>query len=384
MKKTLVTIAAGAMMLAACDNSPKFQVSGTIEGAKDSTLHLIQNTLDGVQKLSSVKLKEDGAFSFKAAAPTGAPEFYALQIGGHIINFAVDSTEHITIAAQLPTLKDGYTIEGNESSKKIKEISLKQQKLQARLIEIEQDEDMLPGDQRDSIENLANAYKESMKKDYILTDPASAAAYYAVCQSITDLGGTFMLFNPISDRSDVKCYATVATAWDGAYPDAPRTQQLCNMAIKGMDNTAMPQQTVIDVDEDKITETGIIDISLPDINSKTRSITELKGKVVLIDFTVYSATESVERVRTLRSLYDKYNSQGFEIYQISLDEDIHFWKFSCEKLPWVCVHETDGTTTGIYNVTALPTFFLVNRDNEIVMRSDFMEGTLEENILKLL
>lgn len=384
MKKTLVTIAAGAMMLAACDNSPKFQVSGTIEGAKDSTLHLIQNTLDGVQKLSSVKLKEDGAFSFKAAAPTGAPEFYALQIGGHIINFAVDSTEHITIAAQLPTLKDGYTIEGNESSKKIKEISLKQQKLQERLIEIEQNEDMLPGDQRDSIENLANAYKESMKKDYILTDPASAAAYYAVCQSITDLGGTFMLFNPISDRSDVKCYATVATAWDGAYPDAPRTQQLCNMAIKGMDNTAMPQQTVIDVDEDKITETGIIDISLPDINSKTRSITELKGKVVLIDFTVYSATESVERVRTLRSLYDKYNSQGFEIYQISLDEDIHFWKFSCEKLPWVCVHETDGTTTGIYNVTALPTFFLVNRDNEIVMRSDFMEGTLEENILKLL
>ena len=64
--------------------------------------------------------------------------------------------------------------------------------------------------------------------------------------------------------------------------------------------------------------------------------------------------------------------------------NIHFWKFSCENLPWVCVHETDGTTTGIYNVTTLPTFFLVNRDNEIVMRSDFMEGTLEENILKLL
>jgi len=384
MKKTLVTIAAGAMMLAACDNSPKFQVSGTIEGAKDSTLHLIQNTLDGVQKLSSVKLKEDGAFSFKAAAPTSAPEFYALQIGGHIINFAVDSTEHITIAAQLPTLKDGYTIEGNESSKKIKEISLKQQKLQARLIEIEQNEDMLPGDQRDSIENLANAYKESMKKDYILTDPASAAAYYAVCQSITDLGGTYMLFNPVSDRKDIKCYAAVATAWDGKYPDAPRTQQLCNMVIKGMENTAAPQQKIINVDEEKITETGIIDITLPDINSQQRSIRDLKGKVVLIDFTIYGTPESAERIRLLRSLYETYSPQGLEIYQISLDEDIHYWKFSCEKLPWVCVHETDGSTTRIYNVQNLPTFFLVNRDNEIVVRSDFMEGTLEENIQKLL
>lgn len=371
-------------MLAACDNSPKFQVSGTIEGAKDSTLHLIQNTLDGVQKLSSVKLKEDGAFSFKAAAPTGAPEFYALQIGGHIINFAVDSTEHITIAAQLPTLKDGYTIEGNESSKKIKEISLKQQKLQARLIEIEQNEDMLPGDQRDSIENLADAYKESMKKDYILTDPASAAAYYAVCQSITDLGGTYMLFNPVSDRKDIKCYAAVATAWDGKYPDAPRTQQLCNMVIKGMENTAAPQQKIINVDEEKITETGIIDITLPDINSQQRSIRDLKGKVVLIDFTIYGTPESAERIRLLRSLYETYSPQGLEIYQISLDEDIHYWKFSCEKLPWVCVHETDGSTTRIYNVQNLPTFFLVNRDNEIVVRSDFMEGTLEENIQKLL
>lgn len=371
-------------MLAACEKAPQFHVEGTIEGAKDSMLYFTHSTLDGAQRLDSAKLKEDGRFSFNADRPSGCPEFYMLNIGKHIIHFAVDSTESITVKAQLPTMEKDYTIEGNESSKKIKEISIMQQDVQARIVAIERNEDMLPGDQVDSIESVLSSHKERMKKDYILTDPASAAAYYAVCQSITDLGGTYMLFNPVSDRKDIKFYAAVATAWDGKYPDAPRTQQLCNMVIKGMEYTAAPQQKIINVDEDKITETGIIDISLPDINSKTRSITELKGKAVLIDFTVYSATESVERVRTLRSLYDKYNSQGFEIYQISLDEDIHFWKFSCEKLPWVCVHETDGTTTGIYNVTALPTFFLVNRDNEIVMRSDFMEGTLEENILKLL
>ena len=384
MKKVLTMIAFGALIMASCDNAPKFCVEGTIEGAKDSILYFTHSTLDGAQRLDSIKLKENGVFSFKADVPSGCPEFYMLNIGKHIIHFSVDSTENIIVKAQLPNMEKNYSIEGNESSKKIREISILQQEAQARILAIERNEDMLPGDQVDSIESVLSNHKERMKMDYIFTDPSSAAAYYAVCQSITDLGGTFMLFNPISNRSDVKCYATVATAWDGAYPDAPRTQQLCNMAIKGMDNTALPQQTVIDVDEDKVTETGIIDISLPDINSKTRSITEQKGKVVLIDFTIYSASESVERVRTLRSLYDKYNSQGFEIYQISLDKDIHFWKFSCENLPWVCVHETDGTTTGIYNVTTLPTFFLVNRDNEIVMRSDFMEGTLEENILKLL
>jgi peroxiredoxin/RNase H-fold protein (predicted Holliday junction resolvase) len=384
MKKILPLIVTGAMMLAACDKAPKFQVEGTIEGAKDSMLYLTLNGLEGAQRLDSVKLKEDGTFSFKVTAPTESPEFYALQIGGHVINFAVDSTENITVTAQLPTMERDYTIEGNESSQKIKEISRMQQEVQTKIVAFEKNMDMLPGDQRDSIEHVLTTYKEQMKINYIFADPTSAAAYYAVCQSITDLGGTFMLFNPLTDRTDVKCYATVANAWDNAYHDAPRTQQLCNMAIKGMDNTAAPQQKVLDVDESKVSETGIIDINLPDINSKMRSIKDLKGKVVLLDFAIYAANGSSERTRLLRSLYEKYHAQGFEIYQVSIDQDMHFWKFSCENLPWVCVHETDGTVISIYNVTDIPTFFLVNRDNEIVLRSDFMEGTLEDNIQKLL
>ena len=384
MKKILTLIVTGAMMLAACDKAPKFQVEGTIEGAKDSMLYLTLNGLEGAQRLDSVKLKEDGTFSFKVTAPTESPEFYALQIGGHVINFAVDSTENITVTAQLPTMERDYTIEGNESSQKIKEISRMQQEVQTKIVAFEKNMDMLPGDQRDSIEHVLTTYKEQMKINYIFADPTSAAAYYAVCQSITDLGGTFMLFNPLTERSDVKCYATVANAWDNAYHDAPRTQQLCNMAIKGMDNTAAPQQKVLDVDESKVSETGIIDINLPDINSKMRSIKDLKGKVVLLDFAIYAANGSSERTRLLRSLYEKYHAQGFEIYQVSIDQDMHFWKFSCENLPWVCVHETDGTVISIYNVTDIPTFFLVNRDNEIVLRSDFMEGTLEDNIQKLL
>lgn len=383
MKKIFFLIM-GALVLIACDNAPKFQVEGTIEGAEDSMLYFAQSTLDGVKNLDSVKLGKSGTFSFKADAPTDCPEFYILRVGQHVINFAADSTETITFQATLPTMESSYTVTGNESSDKIREISLMQQQVQAKLVAIEKDEGMLPGDKVDSLASIIKDYKERIKRDYIFVEPRSAYAYYAVCQSLTDLRGTFMLFNPLNDRSDVKCYATIATAWDGAYPDAPRTQQICNMAIKGMDNTATPQQKVVTVDEDKITETGIIDINLPDIHSNMHSILDLKGKVVLIDYTVYAAQESAERTRLMRSLYEKYHAQGFEIYQISLDDDVHFWKFSCENLPWVCVHETDGSATRIYGVVNLPTFFLVNRQNEIVLRSDFMEGSLEENILKLL
>ncbi len=377
-------MALAALIMTACGNGEQFRVEGTIEDAKDSMLYLVQNALEGVQRLDSVRLKEDGTFTFKVKAPTEAPEFYALVAGKHVIHFAVDSTETITVKAKLPTMERDYTIEGNESSRKIRDISRMQQDVQARLVAIERNRDMLPGDQRDSLESILTTYKEQIKRNYIVGNPLLAVAYFAVCQSITDQEGTFQLYNPLTNRDDVRCYAAVATAWDGMYPDAPRTKQLCNMAIKGMDNTAAPQQQTLEVDGEKVSETGIIDINLPDINSHLQSIKTLKGKVVMIDFTMYGAKESAERTRLMRSLHEKYHEQGFEIYQISLDEDLHFWKFACENLPWVCVHETDGTTTNIYNVRNLPTFFLVNRNNEIVVRSDFMKGSLEENVLKLL
>ena len=373
-----------ATVFAACDNKPKFLIEGQITDAADSVLYLEANTLDGVKLVDSVRLKADGDFRFRQAVLTESPEFYMLRIGTDRISFSVDSTENITIRAALPGMSRNYTVEGNESSVKIQEISRMQQRVQQRIVLLEQNTEMYPGDIADSIEHIVKTYKEQMKRDYIFPDPASASAYYAVCQSIADLRGSFMLFNPLNDRDDVKAYAAVATAWDCYYPDAPRTVQLCNAAIKGLDNTAPPKQKVIDVDESKVTETGIIDVELPDINSQMRKLTDLKGKVVLLDFTVFAAKESAQRTRLLRSLYEKYSGQGLEIYQISVDEDLHFWKTSVEYLPWISVHETDGHATTSYGVSSLPTFFLINRDNEIVLRSDFMEGTLESNIQKLL
>lgn len=383
MKKIPVLIAAAALF-AACDNSPKFHVEGTIEGAQDSVLYLEAATLDGVQKIDSVKLGANGEFCLKGDAPVGCPDFYMLRIADKYINFSVDSTETITFKAKYPTMTSEYTVEGSDNSQKIKEIYLLQQKVQKQLVDVEKNEGMYPGDILDSIEHIIANYKTTICNDYIYKEPSKAYAYYAVCQSLTDARGSFMLFNPVSNRSDVKVYASVATSWDAYYPNAKRTEQLCNMAIQGMNNTAQPQQKVIEVDESKIEETSILDVNLPDINSKLHSIKSLKGKVVMLDFTVFGAKESAERTRLLRELYNKYKDQGFTIYQVSLDDDIHYWKTAVEHLPWINVHETDGTATKMYGVQNLPTYFLINRSNEIVGRDVLLEGSLEDQIRKLL
>lgn len=109
------------------------------------------------------------------------------------------------------------------------------------------------------------------------------------------------------------------------------------------------------------------------MKGNTRSLTDLKGKVVLIDFTVYNNAMSAAHNLALRELYNKYASQGFEIYQISLDGDEHFWKTSADNLPWVCVRDANGAYSSyisLYNVTNLPSVFLVNRNNELSARGE--------------
>ena len=380
---TCIICMTGAVLLTSCDNSPKFHVEGTIGETDGEMLYLEAMTLEGVQLIDSIRLKKDGQFHFSVKAPEN-PEFFALRLGNERINFSIDSTETVTFKAQRSAFSNGYTVEGSENCQKIKEIAMQQSQLQSQIIALEQNESMYPGDIIDSINALVRSYKDNMKANYIYNDPRKTYAYYAVCQSITDLNTTYQLFNPMTDRNDVKCYAAVATAWDGLYPDAKRTEQICNMAIQGMENTAPVSQKVVNIDESKVSEVNIIDVTLPDINSNIRHLTDLKGKVVMLDFTLYGAKESPERTRKMRQLYDDYHNRGFEIYQVSLDDDIHFWKLSCEKLPWICVHETDGSAVNMYGVSNLPTYFLINRDNELVKRSDQVTTSLEAEIQQLL
>lgn len=370
------------LLLYACEGS-HFEVNGTISHAKDSMLYLEAFTLEGIQPVDSVRLSDRGIFELRGDAVVGSPEFFALRIGDRRIPFSVDSTETLTFHADLPTMGADYEVAGSENARRIREIHKAQQRLQTAIVGVERNPDLLPGDAIDSIQGMLEAYKERMKHDYIYRYATEAAGYYAVCQSITDRTGTFQLFDPLTERADVKCYAAVATAWDGRWPDSPRTHQLCNMAVKGMRNTAPPQQRTIQVESGKIRETGLLDLSLPDIDGQQRTLTALRGQVVLLDFTLYGAQNSAHRTRLMRQLYEKYHSQGLEIYQVSLDPGQHFWKFSCEKLPWICVHDEEGTAAQLYAVSNLPTFFLINRDNEVVKRSELISD-LESEIQSLL
>ena len=128
------------------------------------------------------------------------------------------------------------------------------------------------------------------------------------------------------------------------------------------------------------------EITLPNIYDKVLSLSSLKGKVVLLDFTAYQAEFSPSRNLRLRELYNSYSKQGFEIYQVSFDTDENLWKTAAANLPWVCVHDKNNAQSQYlttYNVQNLPTFFLIDRGGNLTSR-DAMIKDLNKEIMKLL
>ena len=381
MKKVVYYLLALVLVgMSACENGPKFKVQGEVADAENKTIYLEASGLEGIVLLDSVKLKANGNFSLAGARPE-IPEFYRLRIDGKVINFVVDSTETVSIKAEAAKFDTDYTIDGAESNQKIKELVLLQAELQQKVDKLSQSK--LPaGIAQTQLATLINEYKNKVKKGYIYEAPNKPYAYFALFQTL----GGYMIFDPLANKDDVRCFAAVATSLNNIYPHADRSRNLYNMVIKGLKNTREPRQENVGIDPSIIKESGIIDIKLKDLKGKERSLTELAGKVVLIDFTIYNNTMSATHNLALRELYNKYHEKGLEIYQISLDADEHFWKTSADNLPWICVRDEKASYSNyiqLYNVTQLPTIFLVDRSNSLNARGENIED-LEAAIQKLL
>lgn len=367
---TLALAVAAIAGVTSC-NEKKFHIDGTITGAADSTLYFENMGLDGAVKIDSAKLSEDGTFAFEGTAPT-APEFYRLRIAGQFINIAVDSTETINIKAQYPQMATQYEVSGSEDCQRIKELSLMQSSLQAQVNAIASNPELGAQAVADSVSRIVEAYKTRVKTEYIFKAPMKASSYFALFQTIYAGGQPVLLFNPRTSEQDIKVFGAVATSWDTFYPNEKRGENLHNIAIEGMKDVRYlrSQQQAEEIEASKVNTSGILDFTLTDNTGAARSLSSLKGNVVLLDFHLFADQNSMKRIMWLRELYNKYHAQGFQIYQVAIDGDEHFWKTQTAALPWISTRVDDNTSSvlQLYNVQQVPTFFLLDRSCNVVKR----------------
>jgi thiol-disulfide isomerase/thioredoxin len=130
-------------------------------------------------------------------------------------------------------------------------------------------------------------------------------------------------------------------------------------------------------------------IKLPTVKGDSLTLASLKGKVILLDFWASWCGPCRVANKSLVKLYDKYHAKGFEIFSVSMDEDKSDWQKAIlkDKIQWLQVNDPRGgweATTAInWNISVLPTTFLINKKGDVVA-IDLEGEELEKGIAALL
>lgn len=120
-----------------------------------------------------------------------------------------------------------------------------------------------------------------------------------------------------------------------------------------------------------------IDFTIKDINGKDITLSDYKGKVVLIDFWASWCKPCRATNPEVVKLYNKYHKKGLEIIGISLDSNEAAWKKAIkdDQLPWMQASNLDGFECEVgfkYGVRAIPHIFVIDKDG--VFKGEKLHG----------
>jgi peroxiredoxin len=128
--------------------------------------------------------------------------------------------------------------------------------------------------------------------------------------------------------------------------------------------------------------------SLADKDGKMFSLSDFKGKYILIDFWASWCVPCRKENPNLIKAYQQYKDKGFTIVGLSMDSSTANWLTAVgqDKLPWMQLNDPQSTTGKVadtYGVKSLPANFLVAPDGKIVarnLRGDALQKKLKQLI----
>jgi len=106
---------------------------------------------------------------------------------------------------------------------------------------------------------------------------------------------------------------------------------------------------------------------------KDLKLSDLRGKVVLVDFWASWCGPCRRENPHVKKLYEKYKEQGFEVLGVSLDRTAASWERAIEQdgLEWAHVSDLKGWKNEVakmYSVSSIPHTILLDQEGRIIAR----------------
>jgi peroxiredoxin len=131
------------------------------------------------------------------------------------------------------------------------------------------------------------------------------------------------------------------------------------------------------------------EIAVNDPNGNLQKLSDLKGKVVLIDFWASWCRPCRHENPNVVKTYNEYKDKGFTVFSVSLDNDKARWvkAIADDKLAWSShvseLNKFNAQAVRDYSVRSIPSTFLVNREG-IIVAQNLRGPALEKKVAELM
>lgn len=368
---SLLFVCCALFGLWSCQKSDDIIINGQFHGVTNKNIVLEELSPSGVKIIDSVRTNSDGEFAFLITPVTSNPTFYNVRYENSYVPLLLTPSESVEVSA-VGNIYNNYTVKGSEGSEKMRELSLltisQSQSLDSisRLYENSTDVALVEGYGR-----AYGAKYIQLKRSVISFVMANASSLVSIVPLYQPVFGSKFIFD---EPTDIIYFRVVADSLSSRYPSSPYVQSLKADLKRVSDAFAL--DSMINAGTQSEEMSSLPDIKIKDPSGSVRSLSETQGKVVLLDFTSYSSPELKQRNQELLAVYNKFSSQGFEVFQVCVDQNKALWINTVleSRLPWITVNDLQGSASNAlsaFNVQTIPTRFLIDRLGQVVGRNQY-------------
>lgn len=196
-------------------------------------------------------------------------------------------------------------------------------------------------------EQLDQGYQKFVEiyKPYIEKYPQSGFPYMLLIPQINNM--QFDKTNPLLDYSNTLCVNSKDNKWK---------EIICSL----VGERKLAQET-----SKKLVFNAV------DLNGKSYSERDIKGKIVLIDFWATWCKPCLEEIPHLKQINNKYNSKGLTLVSISIDRAIEDWKKynQSNPLPWMSLFGDGNVITKRYDFQYIPFNIISDSEGNILAKN---------------
>ncbi len=366
------------LVLSSCSGDKlNFKIRVSVTGSKSETLHLARRTLTGTVQVDSAVADKTGTYILEGF--TDQPDFFIVYFRPqHYINLIINPGDDFRIRAEVPGFENSYLVEGSKDSRLIQKMVSMQAKTLVKITEISTAYENgvgQPGFEKLKL-HIDSTYKNIVAehRDFSISlieeNPHSLASLMALYQQ---LGRDIPVFDY---KTDFEYYQRVDSNLAALYPKSE--------AVRDLDRKVNELKNLIHL------ETGSVApvLSLPDVQGKTQSMVDYRGKYMLLVFWASWSTRSGDAVKAILPVFEDYKVKGLELFMVSLDRSKDSWVNRMTELHATGIQVSDlkywdSPVVDAYKITQLPVMYLLDKEGRIVNK-EFAPDELKDILKEIL